>query len=491
MGKKKITRRDFLRTAAIGTIGVAAAACAPAPTPTPIVVEKVVEKLVTPTPKPTPKERAYIIFLTQETDPKEVAWYRKHILLFEEQNPDIRIELQLTGPDQIIEKMVAAVTAGVRSLDMFQPNPAMGFLLAAKGLLLPIDDVVAEVGGDDFFYGGNVMKWEGKRYGVPFGGGVGMMWYRKDFFEADGIKVPTTWEELEEVARHFTRKFNPKSPTEFGITLPLALHQSNSLFAEPFLWANGGEFFDKDLNLVFDSAENAEAIEWFVGMAQYTPPEATGYGWGDMIDTFLTEKTAMTFYLGRVLGRVYTSAPHLLGKVGVFQYPKRKLQVSYDDPNYYVINAKTPYPEQCKRWLKYCLLGEPANEFLCSIPSHLPPATKDQEKWWNQDVTGCKELDENPDIKKAFGEAQKVAYNPILNSGGIIEAVKRGMQTYYPTRVPNPFMVAADVSPNLFLAKAVQNVLLQGMKPRDAIKAVMPDLEQAVKRMMEEIGWKR
>ena len=123
-------------------------------------------------------------FLTQETDPNEVAVYRKMIADFEAKNPDTKIELQLTGPDQIIERMVAALSAGVTTLDMLQPNPAMGFMLASKDALLPIDDIVTKLGGDGFFYDNSVMKWNDKRYGVPFGGGAGVIWYRKDLLRS-------------------------------------------------------------------------------------------------------------------------------------------------------------------------------------------------------------------------------------------------------------------------------------------------------------------
>ncbi len=489
---RKLSRRELLRLAALGGAGLVAAACGgtPAPTPTPLKVEvtKIVEKIVTPTPKPAPKQIAYIRFLTQETDPNEVAVYRKQIADFESKNPDIRIELQLTGPDQIVEKMVAAFTAGVTALDMIQPNPPIAFLLAAKGMLLPIDDVVQELGGDSFFYDNSVMKLKGKRYGVPFGGGTCLIWYRKDYFEADGIKVPKTLEELEAAARHFTKKFNPKSPTEFGFNLPFSRSMTTQAFIMPFHWTFGGERFDKDLNVVFDSDATAEFLDWYAKMFQYTSEASTGYSWGEMISPFLAGQAAMTLYLGRVLGRIYTGAPQLLGKVGVFMYPKKKLLITEDDPNYYVINVKTPYPEQCKRWLKYTLTGQPSFDFLCSIPTHLPPATKEQEKWWNQAKTGCKELDENPDIKKAFGDAVAYAYNPMLNAGGVTEAIKQGKDTYVPTGVPNPILPATE-GDLWTMPTAIQNVVIKKMSPRDAIKAVMPDTLKAVENAKKETGW--
>ncbi len=515
---KILRRREFLRLAALGGAGAVAAACA-APTPqviekvvTQVVekpvekivekivekpvekivekpVEKIVEKIVTPTPKPAPAKVAYLRFLTQETDPNEVAVYRKMIPDFEAKNPDIKIELQLTGPDQIIEKMVAALSAGITTLDMLQPNPAMAFMLAAKGALLPIDDIVTELGGDSYFYDNSVMKWDGKRYGVPFGGGAGVIWYRKDYFDADGIKVPTTWPEFAEVCKHFTKKFNPKSPTEIGITLPFSMHQATWLFGAPFFWAAGSELFDKDLNLIFDSDASVEALEYYTSLFPYTSEASTGFAWGEMITGFLAGQSAMTIYLGRVLGRVYTGAPQLVGKVQCMAYPKGKIQVTADDPNYYVINAKTAYPAECKRWLKYTLTSPLQYDFLCSIPSHLPPATKDQEKWWNQDKTGCKELDENPIVKKVMGDAVAYAYNPILNSGGVHEALKQGKDRYVPTGSPNPLTVATDGTVMTY-ASAIQNVIVKKMAPRDAIKAVMAPTAEAVANLKKEIGWK-
>ena len=82
----------------------------------------------------------------------------------------------------------------------------------------------------------------------------------------------------------------------------------------------------------------------------------------------------------------------------------------------------------------------------------------------------------------------RYAYNPILNSGGIVEAMAQGTETYVATGVPNPFVPAVD-QPNLYYAQAIQNVVIEGMSPTDAIKAIMPDLETTVEQMKEEVGW--
>jgi ABC-type glycerol-3-phosphate transport system substrate-binding protein len=210
--------------------------------------------------------------------------------------------------------------------------------------------------------------------------------------------------------------------------------------------------------------------------------------WGDLLNTFLTGQTAMTIYLGRVLSRVYMNAPDLVGKVGAFPYPKRVLQVTEDDPNYLVINANTQYPDAAKAWVKYLVTGDVANNFLCTVPGHLPAATRDQETWWNQDVTGCTILDENPEIKQVVGEAVNHAYFPVLNAGGPQEGVAQGLDRVAHTGVANPMYMVPSVSA-LTLPAAVQEMVLNGKSARDALMTVLPELEQAVNQMKTEIGW--
>lgn len=465
---KHLSRRDFLKMTAAGGAGLAT--------------------LSSGLPSLLAQDIAYLRFLTQEVDPPQVEAHRRNIRAFEELHPNIRIELQLTGAEQIVERMIAALTSGVASLDVLQPNPATALGVAARGQLLPIDDLVEEVGGDDFFYGNSVMKLNGVRYGVPFGGGVVMFWYRQDLFEQDGIAVPTTWEELEAAARHFTRSANPDSPTEYGISLPFGKHQSTDFSVSPFWWSLGGDHFDKDLNIAFEDDTTEEFLDWYAGMYQYTSPAATGWVWGDLINTFLTGQTAMTVYLGRVLSRTYMNAPDLVGKVGVFAYPKRVLQATQDDPNYLVINANTQHPDAAKEWVKFQVTGDSANDFLCTVPGHLPPSTRDQQAWWDQDVTGCTMLDENPEIKRIIGEAVDYAYFPVLNAGGPQEAVAQGLDHPVATGVANPMYMVPSVSA-LTLSSAIQEMVLNGKAAREAMMAVLPELEQAVNQMKSDIGW--
>ena len=491
--EKSVSRRELSRTAALVCVGLIVAGLITAGCVVPTsevvtVVETVeVEKIVEVTAVPEPEgERVPIVFLSQETDPLSVEIFRQAIEDFEAENPDIRIELQFAGPDQIVETMVAALSAGAGALDVFQPNPAVGFLLGAEGQLLPLNDMVEEMGGDEYFLGGeNFLKLGDDIYGVPFGGGLAMVWYRTDLFEQEGIPIPETLEEFEAAAEHFTREFNPDSPTEYGVTVPLGHHGATWLFGAPFLYGFGGEIFDENLNVVFDSPETVAAVDWYSSLAPYTSEAAIGYAWGDLIDTFLTEQSAMTFYMGRPLGRAYLNAPHLVGNIGVFPYPTDNIKATFSDPSYYAINAATEHPEEAQRWVKYLLSPEVSAKVFCTIPTHITPINQDQLDWWNQDVTGCDMLDENPEIKEAFGEAIQYGYNPIVNAGAVYKATQEGADRPIFTGSPNPLYSAPDWP----FAAAVQKVVVEGMSPEDAVKEAAEEAARVVEEQKKEIGW--
>ncbi|MFN8452481.1 MAG: sugar ABC transporter substrate-binding protein [Anaerolineae bacterium] len=468
----KMNRREFLRLAAVGGAGLATTASG----------------LQFASARRLQENIAYIRFLTQETDPAEVQAHRNNIRNFEAAHADMRVELQLTGAQQIVAQMIASLNAGVSSLDVLQPNPATAFGVAAQDMLLPIDDLVEDIGGDAFFYGDTVMRLNGVSYGVPFAGGTVLLWYRKDLFEADGIEIPTTWEELEAVARHFTKQFNPDSPTDYGIGLPYSKDGSTAFNVAPFWWSNGADYFDKDLNIAFESDETAEFLDWYGSMYQYVPPAATGWSWGDLINTFLSGQSAMTVYLGRVLSRVYSNAPQLVGNIGVFPYPKRKLLITQDDPNYLVINAKTAVPDASKEFVKYLITGDVANEFLCTVPGHLPPATQDELAWWSQTTTGCQILDENPEIKQVISDSVAYANFSTGNAGGVLEAVSQGLDRVVRTGIANPMQMIPDVT-LLTLPSAIQEVVLNGKSGRDAMLSVVGDLEQGVAQMKQDLNW--
>lgn len=94
-----------------------------------------------------------------------------------------------------------------------------------------------------------------KMYCLPFSKSSEVMYYNKTFFEENNLKVPSTWEEVEEVARQI-KKIDPDS-------IPFAYDSESNLFItmceqlnSPYTSATGEHF-------LFDNETNREFVSMF------------------------------------------------------------------------------------------------------------------------------------------------------------------------------------------------------------------------------------
>ena len=102
---------------------------------------------------------------------------------------------------------------------------------------------------------------DGKMYTLPLSKSTEVLYYNKTFFEANGLSVPTTWDELEEVCRQI-KAIDPQS-------IPLGYDSEANWFItmceqldSPYTSAEAGNHF------LFDNDTNKEFVkrfrEWYV-----------------------------------------------------------------------------------------------------------------------------------------------------------------------------------------------------------------------------------
>jgi multiple sugar transport system substrate-binding protein len=105
---------------------------------------------------------------------------------------------------------------------------------------------------------------EGATVGIPFRGHAFTLFYRKDVFDKLGLKVPTTWAELEEAAKTIEAK------TELsGIAPYYAVSGGQNMFLwQSLIWSNGGDLFDAKWNPTFNNAAGVEATQRYVDWVQ-------------------------------------------------------------------------------------------------------------------------------------------------------------------------------------------------------------------------------
>ncbi|WP_089309072.1 ABC transporter substrate-binding protein [Halorubrum ezzemoulense] len=105
---------------------------------------------------------------------------------------------------------------------------------------------------------------EGDHFAVPHDGWVQGIWYRKSKFDELGLPEPTTWENIQEAAEALHDPDN----NQYGIGLGTENANFTRQAFTPFAISNGARVFNEDGEIVFDSPEMVEALEYYVDLAQ-------------------------------------------------------------------------------------------------------------------------------------------------------------------------------------------------------------------------------
>ncbi len=233
-------------------------------------------------------------FWTRETQSDRMATIQILIDTYVAMNPDISIKLVPVDENDMALNMRAASAAGTMP-SIIEIDAEIAVALGAEGIL----DTAAATSllnrvGKDKFYNGALRLFESKDkgiyYGVPYHGMIQGIWYRADWFEEAGLKPPTTWDALAKAAEYF---YKPEDNT-YGLLLGTMETESyDEQCFTPIAMSNNAGLFDKDGNLVFNSPEMKEAVEFYARLAKTTPPGPQTWRGRDY---YLQGKMAMFFY---------------------------------------------------------------------------------------------------------------------------------------------------------------------------------------------------
>ena len=405
-------------------------------------------------------------FLIQETDPPSVQAYLSMESEFEAEFLEYDVVIEFTNPDAVMAKVTTVIASG-GVLDVFQPDPATAVRMSHNGQMLALDEVVEALGGKEAFKTNTLMEIDGSTTCIPYASGGPVLWYRTDLFEEAGLEPPDTWDDWLAAAEQLTGN------GVYGVALPGGENQFGSTFAEILMWQAGTETFDSDLNLKLAGNDRAaEAIEFFAKMLAFAPDGATSYSFGEVIDAFTSGRVATAPYWGRVLGRIYSDAPDLVGKVAAVPLPMYRMRATFMDISYNCVYSETGSPEGSKAWMEFMNRPEQAVKLQLTVPGHLVPVTYAQDEALKNSENVV--LAENPETADVLFGIQDYAYNIGLNAGSINEETL----TLEPSGVILPYLQL--LWSNNAEARAVQKVFLGGMDPAQALEEAQAELEAAI-----------
>lgn len=212
-------------------------------------------------------------------DETAVPAYEESFAKFTEQNPDIKVEIELVDWGQYWERLPRDISTGDMA-DIFWVNSNSFGLYADNGDLLSITD---ELGDDHDEWEESVVNLytrEDHLWGVPQIWDSVALFYNKEMVEEAGIDPSDlTWapdagegDTLLAAARALTTDadgntadsadFDPNNIKTFGFN---AMADLQAIYVD-FLAQAGAQFQDEDDMFAFDSAEGVDAFQYLVDM---------------------------------------------------------------------------------------------------------------------------------------------------------------------------------------------------------------------------------
>ena len=318
-----------------------------------------------------------------ETNPNSRTAIANIISRFEKLHPDIKVEAEALAWGDLEGKIMAALAAGSPP-ELSHGQPITCAALQAKGLLLPLDDVVKSIGEDNIW---DQIKQVGKfgdhYYGLVHAAGTSLLIYRKDLVNQKGIQPPKTWDDLLKIADQLTMDTNGDGKIDiYGLTIPGDNLFINIIMGE-LIKANGGTLFDDKNRPRFTEKPMIETLEFMKALTKYMPPGWEGHGYRETFANMYGQKAAMMFQgYGRGASLIEQYAPANMTSTDYFDVwvkphgPSGNKPAAQVDEEPWMLFKGSKNPEAAKEFLKFFYQDENYLEYIQTVPIHFFPITK-------------------------------------------------------------------------------------------------------------------
>lgn len=302
------------------------------------------------------------VWIGKTFNPDADAYLEERIKSFAEVNPrikEITVE-SFPGTDAMVKYSAAIESGDVPDVTFMSADVYNSFV--ALGVLTELDDVVETVENSYSPIVENVknnLTIGGHIYSIPLYNNANMLTYRTDIFDEAGIKEPPkTWKELKETCEVL---MDSTDLYPFGHAI------SNSDDSETanqwILRSFGGRYWDEEGNVIVNSQETIDAINYVVDLynSGYIPKSAVEWDSSGNNTSYLGEESAMVINLTTLYNSV-TSGDYAdtLGKnTAVCALPLGDYQ-TWKEPgtNMLSIFKDAKYPDLSKELLRFIIDAE-------------------------------------------------------------------------------------------------------------------------------------
>lgn len=302
---------------------------------------------------------------------------------FTKENPNIKVNVQVTPWDQYWTKLEASAKGGAMP-DVFWMHADDIDEFVSGNTLMDLTDRVkgsTQVSMDNFPKAVvETSKVGDKIYGIPKDYGDLALWYNKTMFDVAGIKYPDdtwTWDTLLDAAK----KLTDPSKGQYGF---LAKEDGQNLFYN-FIWQNGGTIIADDKKSAgYDKPEAKEAIQYLVNFVTsgYSPTQSQ-FSNTSAEQYMESGKGAMGLF-GSWEVTEFEGNDYMKKNCDLAVLPKGKVRATDLNGLGNSVAANTKYPEQAWKFVEYMGTKE-AMEIQGKSGAAIPAYKGTEQSWVDSD----------------------------------------------------------------------------------------------------------
>ncbi|SAL72217.1 periplasmic ABC transporter substrate-binding component [Caballeronia arvi] len=228
---------------------------------------------------------------------------------FEKANPDIQLKWVILEENVLRQRATTDITTNSGQFDVITIGTYEAPQWGKRGWLSPMTGLPANYDLDDVVKTArDGLSYNGTLFALPFYVESSMTYYRKDLFQAAGLKMPDqpTYDQI----KQFADKLTDKSKGQYGICLRgKAGWGENMAFVTTVVNTFGGEWFNEKWQAQLDTPEWKKAVGFYADLLKNDgPPGASSNGFNENLTLMSSGKCAMWIDATVAAGILYNKA---------------------------------------------------------------------------------------------------------------------------------------------------------------------------------------
>ena len=289
------------------------------------------------------------------SSPSETELFKGMLADFREKHPEMTFKYEPI-PGNYTEKLQLMLGTNTAPDLFFLKGMTSPSYMSFK-ILHPLDDFMAQTpdfDASDFYpFALEAFRQNGVQYGLPKDFNPYVLFYNKKLFREAGLdSLPTTWEELEQMATLLTKdRDGDGRKDQYGFIVEPSVEM-----VMPFVYQNGGYFQNPDGSLGITDDPFIEALEFYHGLYKKgiaTMAQDEGVTWNG--DAFGREICAMAMSGGWLLPFLKDNYPDL--EYGIIPLPAGKQRATVAFTTAYSMPKSTSFSQEAWEIMNY-LVGK-------------------------------------------------------------------------------------------------------------------------------------